>query len=627
MNMLMEPIMKIEIHHYQNQLLHSLYELQKKNVICDVALESNRGEIYVHRLVLIANQFMCANLNSYYTELQKLEKKKERIDCTKFSPEMVEALVTLVYTGKIDIEYKHVNDLFLLCDDLNFKTACQAIRQQIDMIDKNRSNYDRFDGYLLSHDTCVMPVTSLEHCCSANIPISVLDIKKECTDDSDCESVDISEQTESCKLPVQVESIKHETSSHKKSMFSIGDTTSESCSGDQNVKLPENLDLHAIDNTGLSFKTSLSNETLESVYPIAAYKTSESGLQLLSQSDTCILHLSDHSTNSESNQTQQLNNVLLHEDQAKLVKAMIRQKILTKRRSGSKRKCKNGRIKTRKTLRQIHDHSEDKNKSFKETSNSGTQDCETEDTNYVPVGSDERGDEFKEGMHNSCEKKDSYSRQCQRCPKSAPPFDSLSEYNKRLKEIHRTICPDKYPVVPCDEEMTKHMKIEAEDESFHDSSSAITALNNTNDQPGYICCFCGKNIKTKSGHRRHEISHSDNDKKRRECHICNKKFVDNAHFLGHMHTHMGYKPYKCEKCKLQYTYKATYKRHLKVCKTPTAKTFKCPMCPQIFERKDVLSDHMIGKHKKGVDQYRCQICNKGFRYRSSKSKHNRKYHQ
>ncbi|CAC5380325.1 KRAB [Mytilus coruscus] len=592
----LEPIMKIEIHHYQNQLLHSLYELQKKNVICDVALESNRGDIYVHRLVLIANQFMCANLNSYYTELQKLEKKKERIDCTKFSPEMVEALVTLVYTGKIDIENKHVNDLLLLCDDLNFKTACQAIRQQIDMIDKNRSNYDRFDGYLLSHDSCVIPVTSLEHCCSADIPISVLDIKKECMDDSVCESLDISEQSESCKLPVQVDSIKHETSPNKKSMFSIGDTTSESCSGDQNAKLPENLDLHAIDNAGLSFKTSLSNDTLESVYPIAAYKTSESGLQLLSQSDTCILHLSDSNTNSESKETQ-LNSTHAHGDQTKLVKAMIRQKILTKKRPASKRK---------KTY------------------------CETEDTNYVPVGPDERGDELKEGTQNSGEKKDSYSRQCQRCPKYAPPFYSPSEYNKHLKEIHRTfpctICPDKYPVVPCDEEMTKNMKIETEDESFHDSSSAVTTLNNTNDQPGYICCFCGKNIKTKSGHRRHEISHSDNDKKKRECHICNKTFVDNAHFLGHMHTHMGYKPYKCEKCKLQYTYKATYKRHLKVCKTPTAKTFKCSMCPQIFERKDVLSDHMIGKHKKGVDRFRCQICNKGFRYRSSKSKHNRKYH-
>ncbi|CAG2243132.1 KRAB [Mytilus edulis] len=209
-----------------------------------------------------------------------------------------------------------------------------------------------------------------------------------------------------------------------------------------------------------------------------------------------------------------------------------------------------------------------------------------------------------------------------------------NEYNKHLKEIRSafpgTTYPDKYPAVPWDEEMTENVKIETEEESFHevidDNSSVVTmvtALNNINNQQGYICSFCGKNIKTKSGHRRHELIHSDNDKKRRECHVCNNKF----HFLGHMNTHMVNKPFKCEKCKLQYAYKASYKRHLKVCKTPTAKTFKCSICPCIFERKDVLSDHMKGKHEKSVDQYRFEICNKGFRYRLSKSKHNKKYHQ
>ncbi|CAC5380317.1 unnamed protein product [Mytilus coruscus] len=457
----MEPIMKIEIHQYQNQLLNSLYELQKKNVLCLVTLASNGGEINVHLIVWIANQLMCADLNTCCTELRKLQNKKERIDCTKFSREIIEALVTLVYTGKIGIETKHANDLLLLCDHLNLKTACQAIRQHIDLIDKNYRNYDRCHGYLASNDSSIMPITSEEHPDNTDIPISVIDIKKECTD-SICESLDISEQSESYQLPVQVDSIKHETSHNKKDMFSIGDTTSESGSTGKNVKLPKNLDLHAIDNAGFSLKTGLSNDTLESVYPIAAYKTSESGhgLQLFSPSDTCIIHLSDSKTNSESNRTQRLNGILAHGDQAKLVKAMIRQKILTKKRSASKRKSKNVSIVTRKTLRQIHDHrkhGKGKNKSFEETSNNNTQGCETENTNYVPVGSDERGDEFKEGTRNSCEKKDSYSRRCQRCPKSAPPFCSVSEYNKQLKEIHKafpgTTYPDKYSVVPCDQEV------------------------------------------------------------------------------------------------------------------------------------------------------------------------------
>lgn len=94
----MEPIMKIEIHQYQNQLLHSLYELQKNNVLCDVTLASKGGEIYVHQIVWVANQLMSADLNKCCTELRKFQNKKERIDCTKFSCEMIEALVSLVYT-------------------------------------------------------------------------------------------------------------------------------------------------------------------------------------------------------------------------------------------------------------------------------------------------------------------------------------------------------------------------------------------------------------------------------------------------------------------------------------------------------------------------------------------------
>ncbi|XP_076106749.1 uncharacterized protein LOC143075266 isoform X3 [Mytilus galloprovincialis] len=179
--------------------------------------------------------------------------------------------------------------------------------------------------------------------------------------------------------------------------------------------------------------------------------------------------------------------------------------------------------------------------------------------------------------------------------------------------------------------MTENVTIEALDESFHElinenSSAVSTAVNRTDDQDVFVCCFCGKKIKTKSGHRRHEISHSDTEKRRHECKICHKTFADNAHYLGHMNTHIGHKPFKCGKCNKQYTYQGSYKRHLKVCNTLNAKRFQCSMCPKRFDRKDLLTDHVTGKHKKGVAQYHCQVCNKGFRYRSSRSNHTRKKH-
>ncbi|VDI29675.1 Hypothetical predicted protein [Mytilus galloprovincialis] len=159
--------------------------------------------------------------------------------------------------------------------------------------------------------------------------------------------------------------------------------------------------------------------------------------------------------------------------------------------------------------------------------------------------------------------------------------------------------------------MTENVTIEALDESFHElinenSSAVSTAVNRTDDQDVFVCCFCGKKIKTKSGHRRHEISHSDTEKRRHECKICHKTFADNAHYLDHMNTHIGHKPFKCGKCNKQYTYQGSYKRHLKVCNTLNAKRFQCSMCPKRFDRKDLLTDHVTGKHKKGVAQYHCQ---------------------
>lgn len=122
---------------------------------------------------------------------------------------------------------------------------------------------------------------------------------------------------------------------------------------------------------------------------------------------------------------------------------MIRQKILTKKRHASKKKSTYVSIKTRKTRRQIHDnskHGKGKNKSLEETSNNYTQGYETMETEGTKYVSDERGDECKKGTRNLCEKKDSDSKQCQSCPKSAASFHSHSEYNKHLKEIH-TVFP------------------------------------------------------------------------------------------------------------------------------------------------------------------------------------------
>ena len=122
-------------------------------------------------------------------------------------------------------------------------------------------------------------------------------------------------------------------------------------------------------------------------------------------------------------------------------------------------------------------------------------------------------------------------------------------------------------------------------------------------------------LKAKSVHRCHEMGHSDSDQNKWDCQICSKTFVDKGHFLGHVNKNIGKKPFKCPKCKQQYTYKASFRRHVKIYSDPTAKNFKCQKCDQIFVKKNLLSDHIKGKHGEGLGKYRCQVCSKAFRYR------------
>jgi uncharacterized C2H2 Zn-finger protein len=49
---------------------------------------------------------------------------------------------------------------------------------------------------------------------------------------------------------------------------------------------------------------------------------------------------------------------------------------------------------------------------------------------------------------------------------------------------------------------------------------------------------------------------------------------------------------------------------VKIYSDPTAKNFKCQKCDQIFVKKNLLSDHIKGKHGEGLGKYRYEVCSK-----------------
>jgi rubrerythrin len=90
--------------------------------------------------------------------------------------------------------------------------------------------------------------------------------------------------------------------------------------------------------------------------------------------------------------------------------------------------------------------------------------------------------------------------------------------------------------------MAENVTIEGLDESFHEilnENAPTDQNNNQQDEKSFICSICGKMLKTNSGHRRHEMGHSDSDQNKWECQICSKTFVDKGHFLGHVNKHIG----------------------------------------------------------------------------------------
>ena len=79
----------------------------------------------------------------------------------------------------------------------------------------------------------------------------------------------------------------------------------------------------------------------------------------------------------------------------------------------------------------------------------------------------------------------------------------------------------------------------------------------------FFCCMfkdCFKEYNTKQNLKRHiNISHLL--KKKSECEICGKEFINSINLKEHYWIHSGAKPYSCEICYLSFRHKSKYGLH------------------------------------------------------------------
>jgi len=137
----MDPILEITVPCHKDRIFHSLHELQQQGVLCDVSLKAWDGYVQVHQVVLVAND--CSYINDSLKLRFKAGNQESDIDCSNYCLEIVEAVVILLYTGKICIEEKYAEDLLLLFDELNLESACHVLRKEIDLRCGNSIDHDQ----------------------------------------------------------------------------------------------------------------------------------------------------------------------------------------------------------------------------------------------------------------------------------------------------------------------------------------------------------------------------------------------------------------------------------------------------------------------------------------------------
>ncbi|XP_052074241.1 zinc finger protein 676-like [Mytilus californianus] len=137
----MDEVISVSVPGYKDQVFHSLHQLQQRGVNCDVTLQACDGIANLHSIILEANSESHSNHHGF-----KKTQKSHQIDCTKYSIQVVEAVVICLYTGEIIIEEKNISDLIEVCEDLDLNQVCETLKQHHKILFKPEESYSQFDN-------------------------------------------------------------------------------------------------------------------------------------------------------------------------------------------------------------------------------------------------------------------------------------------------------------------------------------------------------------------------------------------------------------------------------------------------------------------------------------------------
>lgn len=132
----------------------------------------------------------------------------------------------------------------------------------------------------------------------------------------------------------------------------------------------------------------------------------------------------------------------------------------------------------------------------------------------------------------------------------------------------------------------------------------------------YICQYCGKTLQTKVGHDLHLRIHTN--ERPHECNICHKMFRYPMSLANHKLIHTNEKPYSCDICDLSFRQKPHLKTHQLV--HQNEKKFSCQYCNMSTKFKHNLDAHMRNVHL-AERNFHCIICEEKYFSKNMLTKH------
>lgn len=149
---------------------------------------------------------------------------------------------------------------------------------------------------------------------------------------------------------------------------------------------------------------------------------------------------------------------------------------------------------------------------------------------------------------------------------------------------------------------------------------------NTTRSKTFVCDQCGKVYRSKFGLRIH-IASIHQASYRFTCHVCNKGFNVMHHLRSHLACHNEKLKIKCEKCGASFRYKKELNSHNRAVHLVGGSGIRCEVagCGIEFTMSGALHEHTLVKHQGRM--FKCDVCGKPYRWRSSLGHHKYTQHK